>query len=91
MNHSFVSASPAPTAPSRWLSASSTPVEAHRRVADRERVREGRVVDDLDARALVDEEQRRAEVAAVLVDREHVDDEEVGDVAARREPLLACP
>ena len=62
--------------------------EADRRMAHRESVRERRVVDDLDSGPLVDEEQRRAEVAAVLVPREHVDDEEVGHVAARREPLL---
>ena len=37
---------------------------------------------------LVDEEQRRPEIAAVLVLGEHVDDEEVGHVAAGREPLL---
>ena len=88
MNHSFVSASPAPTGPSRWVSRKLDALEAHRRMADREGVREGRVVDDRDAGPLVDEEQRRAEIAAVRVRREHVDDEEVGHVAAGREPLL---
>jgi hypothetical protein len=63
-------------------------LEPHRWVADGEGVRERRVVDDRDARPLVDEEQRRPESAPVLVDREHVDDEEVGHVPARREPLL---
>ena len=63
-------------------------LESHRRVAHRERVRERRVGHDRDAGALVHEEQRRPEIAPVLVDREHVHDEEVGHVTARREPLL---
>ena len=64
-------------------------LERHRRVADREGVRERRVVHDADALEFaVDEEDRGPEARAIAVVSDHVEDEEVTAIAGGREPLL---
>ena len=63
--------------------------EADDRMGEGERVREGGIVDHLDARDVaIDEKQRGAELGSIGGERAQVDDEEVGLVAARREPLV---